>query len=389
MVLAITTYCGALLTHTVQFVAKTFGASDAELGTLFAITRAGTLIGVIGSFLADRHGRRLILLASAIGASMTSVASAFAPNIVVLGALQLFSRGFLQLAGVVGLIAVTEEAPEGSRAWSIGIATILGSAGFALGAVLLPIAETSAEAWRVLYGIGGLGFLLLPSISRRLTETQRFTSMGGRMKKATAREVIDRTYGGRFAVVAATNFLMGMLAAPSSQFMNRYLAEARGYSAGGILAIRAFAQGLPALFAVFIGGRMAESSGRKPVAARATVVMAIATSAFYLADGPAMWTMLLVSSVAGGLSGPALVAFNTELFPTEVRGRAGAALLTAAVAGSVAGLLIAGGLAAPLGGVGKGVALTSIGAVVVGLFLIKRLPEAKGRLLDEVSPPEV
>lgn len=388
-VLAITTYGGSLLTHTVDFVAKTFGASDADLGTLLAITRIGTLVAVMGSTVADKRGRRWVLLIATTGTSLTSLASAFAPNIVVFGALQILSRGFVNLATVVGLIAVTEESSEGSRAYMLGIAAILAAVGFSLGAVLLPLADVTPEAWRGLYGVGALGLLVVPSISRRLTETKRFASMEDRIQTASAREVIDQTYGGRFAIVAAANFLLAMLAAPSSQFMNRYLADARGYSGGDILAIRAFAQGLPALFAVFIGGRMAESSGRKPVAARATVAMAVTTAAFYLTGGAAMWTMLLVSSVAAGLSGPAVAAFNTELFPTEVRGRAGAALLTVAVLGSVTGVLIAGHLAGPLGGIGASVGLTSIGAIIVGLFLIQRLPEARGRDLDEVSPPEV
>lgn len=388
-VLAITTYCGSLLTQTVHFVAETFGASDARLSTLLAITRVGTLIGIAGSSLADRRGRRSVLLFSLVGICITSFLSAFAPNLVVLGALQVLSRGFVNLAAVVGFIVITEESSEGSRAYMIGVGSILAATGFAVGTMLLLFAQVSDQAWRALYLIGGVGLVALPAISRRLTETTRFASMGERVLRASSKEVVDKTYGGRFAIVAATNFLMALLAAPSSQLMNRYLPEERGYSPGDILALRAFTQGLPALFAVFVGGRMAESRGRKPIAGPATIVMAITTAAFYLLGGPAMWLTLLVSSVSGAFAGPAIAAFNTELFPTEVRGRAGAALLGVAVMGSATGLLIAGWLAEPLGGIGASVALTAIGPLIVGLFLVRRLPEARGKQLDEVSPPEV
>jgi putative MFS transporter len=388
-VLAITTYCGSLLTQTVHFVAETFGASDARLSTLLAITRIGTLIGIAGSSVADRKGRRSVLLFATAGICITSFLSAFAPNLVVLGALQVLSRGFVNLAAVVGFIVITEESSEGSRAYMIGVGSILAAIGFAVGTLLLLIAQVSDQAWRFLYLVGGVGLLALPAISRRLTEPTRFASMGDRVLKASSREVVDKTYGGRFAIVAITNFLLALLAAPSSQLMNRYLPEERGYSPGDILALRAFTQGLPALFAVFAGGRMAESRGRKPIAGPATVIMAITTAAFYLTGGPTMWLMLLVSSVTGALAGPAIAAFNTELFPTEVRGRAGAALLGVAVMGSATGLLISGWLAEPLGGIGASVALTAFGPLIVGLFLIRRLPEARGKELDEVSPPEV
>lgn len=388
-VLAITTYSGSLLTQTVHFVAETFDASDAGLGTLLAFTRIGTLIGIAGSILADRRGRRSVLLYATAGICITSFLSAFAPNLFALGVLQVFSRGFVNLAAVVGFIVITEESSEGSRAYMIGIGSILGALGFALGAVLLPLADLQPQAWRVLFLIGGVGLLALPGIGRRVTETTRYASMADRASRASAREVVDKTYRGRFVLVAAMNFLLALLAAPSSQLMNRYLQDVRGYSAGDVLALRFFTQGAPALFGVFIGGRMAESKGRKPIAGPATVLMAITTAAFYLTGDAAMWLMSLISSIAGAIAGPAVAAFNTELFPTEVRGRAGAALLGIAVAGSATGLLLSGWLAGPVGSIGTSVALTAVGPLIVGLFLIRRLPEARGRVLDEVSPPEV
>ncbi len=102
-----------------------------------------------------------------------------------------------------------------------------------------------------------------------------------------------------------------------------------------------------------------------------------------------LWAMLLVSTAAGALAGPALAAFNTEMFPTEVRGTAGAALLLCGVTGSVVGLVVAGALSDPLGGIGPAVAVTAMAPLVAAVLLLPRLPEARGRKLDEVSPPEV
>ena len=98
---------------------------------------------------------------------------------------------------------------------------------------------------------------------------------------------------------------------------------------------------------------------------------------------------MFVGTVAGAMSGPALTAFNTELFPTEVRGRAAGALLGAGVAGSAMGLLLVGYLSDPLGGVGKAIAVTCVVPLIVAAFVIPKLPEGRGRALDELSPPEV
>lgn len=389
VVLALTAYGGSLLTQTNDYVARTFGASDSDLSVVLALTRAGTLIGLIGSVLSDRRGRRLILIASTAALLLSSFLSTFAPNLALLTVLQVISRGCVNLAAVVGFISITEEASEGGRAYMLALAAVAGGAGFALGAVLLPVADIRPEAWRVLFALNALGLLLLPRISRNLPETQRYAEMAGRIAGARAREIVDATYGRRFIVVALTGFLINVFAAPTSQFMNRYLAEEHGYSGLGILILRFFTQGAPALVGVWIGGRVAESSGRKPVAARATILTAVTTALFFLTNGPLLWPTLLLSTVTGALSGPSLAAFNTELFPTEVRGRAGGYLLVIAVAGSVAGLLLAGGLAEPMGSLGAAVALTAIAPLFVALLLVPLLPEARGRLLDEVSPPEV
>ena len=53
------------------------------------------------------------------------------------------------------------------------------------------------------------------------------------------------------------------------------------------------------------------------------------------------------------------------------------------------GLLLAGFLSKPLGGIGNSVAVLAIAPLLCAIFLIRYLPEAKGKLLDEVSPSEV
>jgi len=382
-------YCGSLFTQTLDYLARSFHATDANLGVALAVTRIGVLVGLAGSIFADRRGRRKILLASLGGVCAMTAISALAPNLGSFGALQVFVRGFVQMGGVVGYVAVTEEAPEGSRAFLLALAGMAAGAGFALGAGLLPVADIAAGAWRLLFAIGGLGLLLVPGLARRLPETERYASMSGRAAGAHATELVDSTYGGRFAIVAVMGFLLGLFGSPSLQFTNRYLSDVRGYSATGILWLRSITQGVPGLAGILIGGRLAESHGRKPVAARATLVLGLVSVVFFMTGGISLWVAMLVATIAGAMGGPAITAFNTELFPTEVRGRAGATLLAISVFGAAAGLLLVGYLADPLGDVGKAIALTCIAPVVVALFLIPRLPEARGRALDDLSPPEV
>ena len=61
-------------------------------------------------------------------------------------------------------------------------------------------------------------------------------------------------------------------------------------------------------------------------------------------------------------------------------------LYVVGVLGSATGLLVAGGLADQLGGIGRSVALTGVGSLLVPLLVVPRLPESAARMLDDVSP---
>lgn len=388
-VLALAGYGGALLTHTIDHVARDFDATNVQLGTLTAFTRLGTLVAIVGTAMADRWGRRRILLTAVAGVCVASFLSAFSPGLASFAVLQVLVRGAATLAGVVAFIAAVEEAPERARAWTLAISGVAGSVGFAVGAILLPVADLHPRAWRALYVLAGLGLLFMPGVSRRLLETRRYLEVTARHLPRGRVSVMARgAFGGRFALVAATGFLLNVFVAPSSQFMNRYLADERGFSAFGILLLRGTTQTVTALIAVWAGGRLAESWGRRPTARWGVVVMAAAGAVFFSAGGPLLWVMLAVWTAAGGFASPALSAFNTELFPTASRGTAGAGLVAVGVAGSVVGLLLVGALAEPLASVGAAVALTAVAPLVVGVVLISLLPEARGLDLDEISPPD-
>jgi hypothetical protein len=55
----------------------------------------------------------------------------------------------------------------------------------------------------------------------------------------------------------------------------------------------------------------------------------------------------------------------------------------------VVGLVLAGQLSDPLGGLGYAIALCGIAPIIAAIFLVPRLPESGGQKLDDVSPSEV
>ncbi|HYH49062.1 MAG TPA: MFS transporter [Acidimicrobiia bacterium] len=385
---AVTTYGSSLLSQNVDYVGDSFGASDRALGTALAVSRAGVLIALVASALADRKGRRTLMLVSVAGVCVANGLAAVAPNLAFFTAAQTLMRGFANTALIVAGIAAVEEAPEGARAYSVALLALAGGFGYSFGVVLLPVADLGEEAWRLSFALSAVTLLLLPSFVRRLVETTRYAGLAARQaKRGQIGEVFDPSYGGRFGVLVVTSFLFSIFAAPSSQFTNRYLADDRGFSGLDITVFRAITQGLPGLLGIVIGGRLAETRGRRPVAAIALFAGTAAQMVFFLYGSALLWFSSAAAIILGGMAGPAMGAFNGEMFPTEIRGTANAFLLVAGVTGSAVGLVLSGSLSDRIG-LGEALALTGIASLVASL-LVWRLPETADRPLDEVSPSEV
>lgn len=387
--ITLATYCGALLGQSGAYVASSFGADTATLSFALAVSRVGSVVALFGSVLADRRGRRRVLVVAIAGTCGATLVSAAAPTFVVFTVAQLLARGFVNLSLGVAGVCLIEEAPERGRAYVVSLAAIAGGAGFGLGAILLVAADAAPWGWRVLFLVGGAGVALVPGFARRLTESHRFVRLASRGAiTGRARELVDRTYGARFAVMVATAFLTNAFVAASSQLTNPFLRDERGYSALGILALRAVAQGPLTLVAVWIGGRLAETTGRRPLVIWGTFGATVLEAVFFLQGGAWMWLALFGATVAGALAAPAFGTMGGELFPTEVRGTAHAGVLLGGVVGGVVGLAVTGWLSRSMA-LGSALALVAVPAALASVLLVPFLPEGAGRDLDELSPPEV
>jgi MFS family permease len=263
-------------------------------------------------------------------------------------------------------------------------------AGFAIAVVLLPITDLAAQSWRIVFAISALSIVLLPRLARSLQETSRYTDLARRTKRrGQIREVFARAYGHRFALLALAAFLTNFFSAPSAQLTNRFLTDEHGFSNTAIAVFRGVTNGLPGLLGIVIAARLAETRGRRPVAIVALALATLFQMAFFLGSGIVLWLASTFAIVAASCAAIVLVAFDTELFPTEVRGTSNALLLVCAVLGSASGLLLATNIDDVVGGLGPAIAICGIASLLAAIFVLPWLPEPADRTLDEVSPSEV
>lgn len=388
MAAAVAGFGAALFGQHADFIADSFGSSDASLGVSLAITRIGVVVSLFATAAADRRGRRVLLLVAVTGVALSNLAAALAPNLATFTVFQTVTRGFVNAAFAVAAVAALEEAPERARAFSAAMIAMAGGLGFSVAVVTLPISDLATEAWRVSFLLSGASVLLVPRIGRSLAESRRYehvTAAGAR--RGDVRTLLRPALRSRFVALAVLGYAGNLFSAPSAQLMNRYLSDEHGFSGAGIALFRAATTALPGLVGLLAAMRLVEVRGRRRVGGVGTVLGEAIQMVFFIASGPVLWVTSGGSVLFASAGGIALGALSAELFPTEVRATSSAVLTVVAVLGSATGLVLAGALSDPLGGLGNAIAWLGVPAIASVLLIVPRLPEPAGRDLDEVSPP--
>ena len=87
--------------------------SEADVGFLGAIVRAGAFLAVFLAIAADRYGRRLMLLITVVGYTLFTGATALSPNAEAFVVFQMLARCFGSAEVLIAAVVIAEEfAPE-------------------------------------------------------------------------------------------------------------------------------------------------------------------------------------------------------------------------------------------------------------------------------------
>jgi putative MFS transporter len=365
---------------------------ESEIAGVAAVVRVGSILAFALGVIADRAGRRRMLLMTIVGFTLVTFGTAFVQNATQFMVMQLLARVFITGETLLAVVVLAEELSAKDRGWGIGMLGALGALGHGMSAAVFGFVDVLPYGWRALYLVGVIPLLFLAYFRRRLPETRRFEEHQASVQDRPAELGglgpvlhLARMYPGRVAVLALALFPFDFVVSTAYQFMPKTLQEVHGYTPGQVTAIF-LVGGVLGILGNVIAGQAGDRYGRKPVMCTAMVVNALALVGFYNASGwavPLLWVAAVFSILAIGVLFKVL---GTELFPTSHRSTASGMRLVVGTLGGIAGLSLEGTLYELAGS--HAMAITWMAPVLIlpPLVIAAFLPETAGRELEDVSP---
>jgi MFS transporter, putative metabolite:H+ symporter len=164
-------------------------AQSQQLSLLLASAYIGAVIGApLMGWWADRHGRRIALIAVFLWLAFTSLGAAASNDVQWLTLFRGLSGLALGACPPLVIAYLTDLLPPGRRGMlvfvTIAIATLGAPAGIFLVRGLTPLQPLGIEAWRWAFVVGGVGAAVVGVLFRGLPESARWLSTQGRHEEA-------------------------------------------------------------------------------------------------------------------------------------------------------------------------------------------------------------
>ncbi len=372
-------FAGSLLVVTLAFSRPDLGLSKGDASWMLAIIRLGSFTAVAYGIWGDRLGRRRPLLVAVVTMLAANLATALTSGVVAFTFFQAVTRAASGAVAALAIVYLAEEISPRIRSFSMGIWGVAGSLAGGLAFLLAPLFELPTDRWRWLFGLSIIGLLAVPLLGRFLGESRAFHRP---LDRPAVFEVMTGDIGRYFWPLALSGLAVGAFSGPAVSFATDYLINDLNWSvlSSSLTIISAGALGATGLL---IGGRAADTWGRRPVIVLGMTLGAAGGAAFYWQPGPLLILWIVVGSFGSSIYVPAFAALRSELFPTKNRVVAGALLSAMSVTGAILGLAF-GSQTIDRWGLPTSITVLA-GAAVAAIPLILMLPETKGVVLHQTG----
>jgi len=396
-------YDAALISLALKQIQEGLAIPEAEIAEVAGTVRLGMLASFAVTLLADRLGRRRLLLVSVLGFSLATALTGLARTPAEFVWAQVLARAFIGAEVMLASVVIVEELSARDRGWGIGLLAALGALGHGAAAMAFGVIVDLPLGWRMLYLLGALPLLILAWLRRSLPETERFERhAAARAGQPGLRELVRpiralfTAYPGRLFLLSLFVFSFDLVHWTAFGFFAKTLQEVHGFTSAEVARTVVVGGGLGVL-----GNLAAAALGRvwgwRPILFGLVCLQGGSAYAFYNGSGAVILAAWVGITFAATGIGVVVKALGSELFPTSYRSTAAGMRLVVATLGGYTGYRLQGAFypaaVASLGGVPEaaqlahGVAITwLLPLLVIPAATVFWLPETAGRELEEISP---
>jgi len=363
-------------------LASQIGLPATTVGLALALVRLTSLAALPASAVADRLGRRRVLVALTVsGLGLTSLA-ALSPGFWWYVALVALARPALSGVNAVAGVVASEETRTRDRSAAIALVT----AAYGVGAGLITIGRDLAgryATFRTVTAAALVPLLMLPLIMRWMREPE--------IARRSARETglpgsVPRAYLRSVALVSVLTGTIALATGPAFSYLFVYTERVLGVSPR-LVTILVVLAGPTGLVGILLGRAAADRIGRNVTAGVSMAATGVAVAYAY-SGTPARFAVGYLAAIATSSAfAPPTGALAAELVPTRIRATLAGWVTFTGVIGAVVGNYAFGVLADATGGF-DGAART-IGAITALAALgFALLPETRGVELEDLEDVE-
>lgn len=412
-----------VISGAILFVKKEFSLSLGMEEIVVSSVLLGSLIGAaLGGILADRLGRRRLLIVTAVVFGFGAIGAASAPGVTVLVIARIIAGVAIGIASFVAPLYISEIAPVNIRGKLVSVNQVALTSGIVI-SYCVDYAFAGSQSWRWMFALAtvpaaafGIGLLFIPDSPRWLTAMGRENKAREVLKEIRAPEQVAdelKEIGSSLSQQKAkwseliSPFLrpamivgIGLAIAQQITGINTVIYYAptifkfAGLSSASVAILASVGVGIINVIFTLVAMQLIDRVGRRPLLLVSLAGMSISLFVLGLAfklpqlSGSLGWIavislMIYVGSFAVGL-GPVFWLVLSEIYPLRIRGRA---MSIGTITNWGANLIVALSFLSLTKGIGKAATFWLFGAISIGswFFAYFLVPETKGHTLEEIE----
>jgi sugar porter (SP) family MFS transporter len=412
-----------VISGAILFIKSDFSLSPSMEEIVVSSVLLGSLVGAaVGGVLADRIGRRRLLIITAAVFGLGAVGAALAPGTAWLIAARIVAGAAIGIASFVAPLYISEIGPVDIRGKLVSINQVALTSGIVI-SYLIDYAFAGSQAWRWMFALAvipaaafGIGLIFIPNSPRWLVSRGHVDQARAVLKRIRRPEQVEGElsdiqhsagqqkghWSELFSPLLRPAMIMGVGLAVAQQItgINTVIYYAptifkfAGLSSASVAILASVGVGIVNVALTVVAMQLIDRIGRRPLLLVSLAGMALSLVVLGLAfslpqlSGDLGWIavaslMVYVGSFAVGL-GPVFWLILSEIYPLRIRGRA---MSVGTAANWSANLIVAVSFLTLTRVMGKAATFWLYGVVSIGawLFAFFLVPETKGKTLEQIE----